>query len=188
MRFCRADAATERAGSIARHAIGSWLLDERPSPTAGTKAIQIARQPFEGVSGPAAKELVGNGGRSIYGVGNIVENAVDFAHSKVEIMAHWDERTLEVEVKDDGLSSAPSPRGNARRALCHDTSSRHSTSRAAGLGFFIAKRCSTLWRKPHLTTARHQSAAPLFAPVGRGSVEQHLLAPNASRQPSGAVT
>ncbi len=123
----------------------SQLLDEAAEPyRSGTKAIQITCQPFEGVSGPAAKEPVGERRPGlIYGVGNIVENAVDFAHSKVEITAHWDERTLEVEVKDDGpgfrpelLETLGEPYVTTRPA---GTGGPGKRAAGLGLGFFIAK-------------------------------------------------
>lgn len=38
----------------------------------------------------------------IYGLGNIVENAVDFAHEKVSIAISWDDDQVAIEVVDDG--------------------------------------------------------------------------------------
>lgn len=75
----------------------------------------------------------------IYGLRNIVENAVHYAHSKVLVSADWDKDALTVEVHDDGpgfsldiLSRLGEPylgskaRGGARKG-------------GLGLGFFIAK-------------------------------------------------
>src|SRR6185312_1729375 len=51
----------------------------------------------------AAKEPVGTRNPAIlYGVGNILENAVDFAHSEVEVNAWWNAETVEIVVSDDG--------------------------------------------------------------------------------------
>ena len=38
----------------------------------------------------------------LYGVGNIVENAVDFARSTVEVNAWWNSDTVEIVISDDG--------------------------------------------------------------------------------------
>jgi two-component system, sensor histidine kinase RegB len=43
----------------------------------------------------------------LYGLGNIVENAVDFARSEVVIAARWDEDTVQVTIVDDGPGSPP---------------------------------------------------------------------------------
>jgi len=122
----------------------SQLLDEAAEPYRNGKAIEITCRPFDGVSGPATKEPVGERRPGlIYGVGNIVENAVDFANSKVEITARWDERTLEVEVKDDGpgfrpelLETLGEPYVTTRPA---GTGGPGKKAAGLGLGFFIAK-------------------------------------------------
>lgn len=80
----------------------------------------------------------------IYGLGNLVENAVDFARETVEIEAQWNEQTVEISVADDGPGFAPdildalgdpyvTTRGTAATV---DRERRHS---GLGLGFFIAK-------------------------------------------------
>src|ERR1700743_128690 len=43
----------------------------------------------------------------IYGVGNILENAVDFARTTVEVNAWWNAETVEIIVSDDGPGIAP---------------------------------------------------------------------------------
>jgi len=56
----------------------------------------------------AAKEPVGTRNPAIlYGVGNILENAVDFAHNTVEVNAWWNNDTVEIVVSDDGPGFAP---------------------------------------------------------------------------------
>src|SRR5580658_4574923 len=37
-----------------------------------------------------------------YGLGNLIENAVDFAHRRVEIFAEWDAEEISVTISDDG--------------------------------------------------------------------------------------
>jgi two-component system, sensor histidine kinase RegB len=43
----------------------------------------------------------------LYGVGNILENAVDFAHTTVEVNAWWNSETVEIVISDDGPGIAP---------------------------------------------------------------------------------
>ena len=43
----------------------------------------------------------------IYGVGNILENAVDFARTTVEVNAWWNTETVEIVISDDGPGIAP---------------------------------------------------------------------------------
>ena len=57
--------------------------------------------------------------RSATGSGNLIENAVDFAHSRVEIFAQWTADEVSITISDDGPGFAPEVLGPARRALCH---------------------------------------------------------------------
>lgn len=75
----------------------------------------------------------------IYGLRNLIENAVKYAGSRVEISAHWDERELAVMISDDGPGipsetmmrlGEPYPRAAGRA---------HNGKGGLGLGFFIAK-------------------------------------------------
>ena len=43
----------------------------------------------------------------LYGLGNLLENAVDFAHERVDVVARWDDETIEVAISDDGPGFAP---------------------------------------------------------------------------------
>jgi two-component system sensor histidine kinase RegB len=81
----------------------------------------------------------------IYGLGNLVENAVDFARSKVEVEAHWSEDMVEIVICDDGAGFPPhvleqlgEPFVTTRRAqdFEEDGPDEHI---GMGLGFFIAK-------------------------------------------------
>jgi two-component system sensor histidine kinase RegB len=124
----------------------SQLLDEAAEPyRSSAVAIVITAGPAQGVEGPAAQEPLGERRPGlIYGLGNLIENAVDFARSKVEIDARWDHRTLEIEVKDDGPGFQPElmdtlgePYVTTRRTGSGGADRR--TGAGLGLGFFIAK-------------------------------------------------
>ena len=43
----------------------------------------------------------------LYGLGNLLENAVDFAHDRVEVTADWTEDDIAVTISDDGPGFAP---------------------------------------------------------------------------------
>ena len=42
-----------------------------------------------------------------YGLGNLIENAVDFANARVEILAQWTDDEVSITISDDGPGFAP---------------------------------------------------------------------------------
>jgi two-component system sensor histidine kinase RegB len=77
-----------------------------------------------------------------YGLGNLVDNAVDFAESQVRLSARWTDSSVTVEIADDGPGYAPDvldrlgePYVTTRRAGVM-TAGEHG---GLGLGIFIAK-------------------------------------------------
>ncbi|MFP3921401.1 MAG: ActS/PrrB/RegB family redox-sensitive histidine kinase [Dichotomicrobium sp.] len=79
----------------------------------------------------------------IYGLGNLVENAVDFAHEQVKVEATWDNRSVRVTIRDDGPGFQAGVIG--RLGEPYVTTRPQTDRRGAGpetglgLGFFIAK-------------------------------------------------
>jgi two-component system sensor histidine kinase RegB len=74
----------------------------------------------------------------LYGLGNILENAVDFAREAVEVDAWWDSRNVEIVIADDGPGIAP----DMLRKIGEPYLSRRppdSGSGGLGLGIFIAR-------------------------------------------------
>src|ERR1700710_581172 len=78
----------------------------------------------------------------LYGVGNILENAVDFAREAVEVNAWWNTETVEILISDDGPGIAPDmlkrigePYLSRRRSTDEVQSEHHGL----GLGVFIAR-------------------------------------------------
>ena len=120
------------------------LLQEASAPyEAGEVKIAITARP-EGTNGGA--EPVGERRPGvIYGLGNIIENAVDFAREAVEINATWDEREIEIAVLDDGPGFSPDIIDTIGEpyVTTRSTGTRHgrsgSEASGLGLGFFIAK-------------------------------------------------
>ena len=91
----------------------------------------------------ATREPVGARNPAIlYGVGNILENAVDFARSTVEVNAWWNSDTVEMVISDDGPGIAPDmlkrigePYLSRRRGADEAQTGRSGL----GLGIFIAR-------------------------------------------------
>jgi two-component system sensor histidine kinase RegB len=82
-----------------------------------------------------------------YGLGNLIENAVDFANKRVEVMAQWDDDEVSVTISDDGPGFAPevidrvgAPYVTHRRPEAGlQQTEDDETAFGLGLGFFIAK-------------------------------------------------
>ncbi len=95
-------------------------------------------------AGEGPQPIIARNTALLYGLGNLVENAVDFAHSQVHISASWNRRDVDVVIEDDGP-------GFPREILEHIgepfLTTRPGNGRAGetdghvgmGLGFFIAK-------------------------------------------------
>ncbi len=92
-------------------------------------------------SGDASEPVGGRNPAILYGLGNLLENAVDFARERVEVAAAWNGEDVAVTIIDDGPGFAPEimdrigePYVTSRRRERHD-----GDASGLGLGFFIAK-------------------------------------------------
>lgn len=85
-----------------------------------------------------------------HGLGNIIENAADFATSEVRLAANWDTQRLTVEVMDDGPGFAAeileqigepyvTSRMAGRSGAVRELNPADGKQEGLGLGFFIAK-------------------------------------------------
>lgn len=97
----------------------------------------------------------------LYGLGNLLENAIDFAHDRVLVDAKWDEDSVAVTISDDGPGFAPEiltrigePYVTSRRHHLNDTGEEPT---GLGLGFFIAK---TLLERSGATLSFENRAIP----------------------------
>jgi two-component system sensor histidine kinase RegB len=104
----------------------------------------------------------------LYGLGNLVENAVDFARHAVVLRAAWDDEKVVIAVEDDGPGFPPdilqrigepyvTTRGTGRRAKSEEGS-------GMGLGLFIAK---TLLERSGAALRLENGAAGLGGAVAR---------------------
>jgi len=82
----------------------------------------------------------------LYALTNLVENAVDFASSKVKIIANWNAAEIHLAIVDDGPGFAPhilgrlgEPYVTTRARLPSAEQDGESEGAGMGLGFFIAK-------------------------------------------------
>lgn len=78
----------------------------------------------------------------VYGLGNLVENAVDFAQSAVIVTTYWDDETVTVEITDDGPGFAPEVLNRLGEPYVTTRADRRAKTEQApglGLGLFVAK-------------------------------------------------
>ncbi|MCB2079444.1 MAG: sensor histidine kinase, partial [Novosphingobium sp.] len=80
----------------------------------------------------------------LYGLGNIIENAVDFARSRVDIAARWNSETVSITIRDDGRGIPIDILPRLGQPYLSMRSTRDGPAHALdrkglGLGIFIAK-------------------------------------------------
>jgi two-component system sensor histidine kinase RegB len=142
-----------------------------------------------GVTLPAnrATEPVGARNPAIrYGLGNLIENAVDFAHARVEILAQWTAEEVSITISDDGPGFAPevvdrigAPYVTHRRPGSRGPDGDDDAVFGLGLGFFIAK---TLLERSGAKLSLTNQAPPLHGATvtvtwSRADFERSLVSP-----------
>ena len=121
-----------------------------------------------------------------YGLGNLIENAVDFAHRRVEIFAQWTDDEVSITISDDGPGFAPevvdrlgAPYVTHRRPGPRGAEGDEDAMFGLGLGFFIAK---TLLERSGAKLSMTNQAPPLHGATisvtwGRADFERTLTSP-----------
>jgi two-component system sensor histidine kinase RegB len=110
-----------------------------------------------------------------YAIVNLMENAVDFAQTRVTVRISWSQEQLSLSISDDGpgFSSAVmerlgDPFVTSRSRYAGPDTSRRDGSGGMGLGFFIAK---TLLERSgaqvNLANRASPKPAPWYASSGR---------------------
>ncbi len=132
-----ASLAGEDVGPFGELSIGQ-LLEELAAPHRNF-GVEIAVQVRQDEAVPVSARNPG----VFYGLGNVIENAVDFAEAKVSITASWTADQVSVTVADDGPGFAPDilarlgePYVSTRRGGASD---RRGDGGGLGLGLFIAR-------------------------------------------------
>ena len=127
----------------------SHLIEESVSPHRLVAApIEVETGPVPGVKPgerSAQEPVMQRNPGVIYGLGNLVENAIDFAASKVEVEARWSKDEVRIVIADDGDGFPPYVLEQLGEPFV-TTRSAYAERREApdehvgmGLGFFIAK-------------------------------------------------
>jgi two-component system sensor histidine kinase RegB len=132
--------------ATARLPLGA-LLDDIAGPYRG-EDVEIDIE----IEGGAPQPQVWRAPELLHGLGNIIENAADFARSRVLVQARFDSAQLRIVVEDDGPGFAPEilerigepyitsrPSHHALGESEIGTSAELGEHEGMGLGFFIAK-------------------------------------------------
>ncbi len=121
-----------------------------------------------------------------YGLGNLIENAVDFAHQRVEIFPQWTAEDVSISISDDGPGFAPevvdrigAPYVTHRRPGPRGPDGDDDAAFGLGLGFFIAK---TLLERSGAKLSLINQAPPLHGATvtvtwNRADFERSLASP-----------
>ncbi|HWA70257.1 MAG TPA: ActS/PrrB/RegB family redox-sensitive histidine kinase [Rhizomicrobium sp.] len=142
-------------GATARLPLGA-LLDDIAAPHRGEDVeirITIAPPVSEIEGGDYAVPQVWRAPELLHGLGNIIENAADFANALVAVTATWDEQYLHIAVQDDGPGFAPEILEVLGEPYITSRPGHHALGESdmgpqgaalekhegMGLGFFIAK-------------------------------------------------
>lgn len=119
------------------------LIDEIAEPHRGFGIDINVRTKTDGALSVARKPEV------VHGLGNLIENAVDFAKTKVDIDIGWTDDEVEITIVDDGTGfnaeilarlGEPYVTSRAGTEIVENSGNAHADGHAGlGLGFFIAK-------------------------------------------------
>src|SRR5690606_8903874 len=128
--------STESGGPLSRLPLTS-LVEEAVAPHRNF-GIEVALLPGA-TMGPEPVSVRNPG--VIYGIGNLVENAVDFARSRVEISWSYDENSVRIEIVDDGpgFRAELLDRIGEPYISYRSPTHKHRGAGGLGLGLFIAR-------------------------------------------------
>ena len=122
------------------------MIEDLIAPLRGSDVAIVVTSSGEGAGKTEAVEPVLRRNPAItYGLGNLLENAVDFAESEVEVEARWTPAAVSITVRDDGpgfrqdvFDRLGDPFVTTRPGYGEESgeAGRHE---GMGLGFFIAK-------------------------------------------------
>jgi two-component system sensor histidine kinase RegB len=169
----------DEQGAPFEHMTLAHLLEEIAAPHRDFGiALRLSSTGRDGTPPPQVRRNPG----LLYGLGNIVENAVDFASSAVEVTAAWDAGEVAVTVRDDGPGFPPEvlqhlgePYITSRPGRGGDGDGENSDSAGLGLGIFIAK-----------TLLERSGAVVAFANVPGSGAEVRLRWPRAALEAGAA--
>lgn len=95
------------------------------------------------IAGPGLMPIYRRNPGVMYGLGNLVENAIDFAKSDVIVLAKWTDVSVTVSILDDGTGFAPDVLARVGEPYIStrnpDRRAKNQEGDGLGLGMFIAK-------------------------------------------------
>ncbi len=129
------------------------MLEEIIEPLRGPDVtVRLVINAHEGAGGaPSPEPVIRRNPGILYGLGNIAENALDFAENTVVVEAEWDEEEIAVTIADDGpgfpediMDRLGEPYVTTRGEYYatpedEEAGPRDNQPVGMGLGFFIAK-------------------------------------------------
>jgi two-component system sensor histidine kinase RegB len=131
------------------------LLEEIAGPHRGLgPRVEVHAAPFEGSTAPPPTVLRSPEVR--HGIGNLVENAIGFASSRVDIIARWSASEIEIVVRDDGHGFMLDVLPRLGEPYISDRPKSEARAGGLGLGVFIAK--TLLERSGGQVSFRNRSA------------------------------
>ncbi|HVV34137.1 MAG TPA: ActS/PrrB/RegB family redox-sensitive histidine kinase [Vitreimonas sp.] len=120
-------------------------IDEMVSRAPIRVLLDEVTQPHEGLGTEIVIHADGDGALTvrrmpeiIHALGGIVENAVGFAKSRVEVSATWDAAHVEIAIRDDGPGFAPGVINRLGEPYLTERDEEGAAG-GLGLGFFISK-------------------------------------------------
>ncbi len=125
----------------------------------------------------------------IYGLSNILDNAADFAASRVTVEACWSPHEVFIEIRDDGPGYAPDillrvgePYVTTRSAAQRSETDEEDGGSGLGLGLFIAK---TLIERSGAQLTLTNAAPPASGAIARIVWPRHAFDRGAAISPQG---
>jgi two-component system sensor histidine kinase RegB len=147
---------------LSRKPTGDGPANFAPLPVSGMVEVAAAPHRRAGIAVDIAAVTTGAqptlhwSPEIVHGLGNLIQNAVDFAHSRVEIAIAWDAAAVRIAIRDDG----PGIGAEVMSALGEPYTTSRPDDGGMGLGIFIAK-----------TLLEHTGAAVAFANRPSGGCE-----------------
>lgn len=131
-------------GDVYQNTKFSVMLEDLVEPLRGSE-IEIAVDLAQGGRETSAEPVFRRNPAIAYGLSNLLENAVDFAEHRVELVGRWTDATIALTVRDDGPGFQPDiidrlgdPFVTSRPGYGAEEGEEGEHA-GMGLGFFIAK-------------------------------------------------
>ncbi|MDP3554708.1 ActS/PrrB/RegB family redox-sensitive histidine kinase [Methylocystis sp.] len=133
-------------------------------------------------NGPSDAPVLARNPAILYGLGNLVENAMDFARSRVKIDAWWSSSYVTIAIQDDGPGYSPDILDRLGdpylRGRPVERRTKNDAESGLGLGLFIAK---TLLERSGATVETMNVSPPRTGAIAKVTWPRAALEPAAAR-------